>query len=626
MSQKFENLLNLSLETPQQERIKSGNLNVGYEAATDTWELVVKYNGSLEFLSDMGILVEELIAGYAILTVPAPMVETIAGFPEIEYVEQPKQYYFEQVTPGNGPCVTPVTLGKPGLLGTGVLLAVLDSGIDYRLPVFRSVEGLTRIEAFWDQTATLSDRLRNQGLSSPLGFTKGVEYKRQWIDDTLASPTKEEQFMRMPSVDVSGHGTAVAGIAGGSFVGDYVGIAPDCDFLVVKLQTGADSKTISENIALTNPGYVQTTSIMRGVTYVIRKALTENKPLVINLSFGNSYGDHDGSSLLERFLDNASEIGKTVICVGMGNEGAAGGHFEGRFAREELGGAASEQSVELAVASTERSLNLQLWKDYADLFEIFLISPAGEEVKLNEGNSPGKYTYVAENTRLLVYYGEPLPYSVHQEIYVEMIPDEGDYIDGGIWSIVLIPGRIVNGSFSLYLPSRSTQNVQTGFFRASPWRTFTIPATSGKVISVGAYNSLFDSYADFSGRGNREPAGLDESVFSPEKPDLVAPGVNILAPGESFPLPGDNTVATGQYVSLVSVTGTSFATPFVSGACALLMEWGIVRGNDPYLYGEKLKAYLRRGAKRIRGEAFYPNGKVGYGALCISDSLPDAAT
>ena len=619
MSQKFENLLNLSLETPKQERIKSGNLNVGYEAATDTWELVVKYNGSLEFLSDMGISVEELIAGYAILTVPASLVETIAGFPQIEYAEQPKQYYFEQVIPGNGPCVTPVTQGKPGLLGTGVLMAVLDSGIDYRLPFFRSSDGMTRIEAFWDQTVVLSEQLKSQGLSAPLGFTKGVEYKREWIDDTLKSPLQEGQFMRIPSIDGSGHGTAVAGIAGGSFVGEYGGIAPDCDFLVVKLQTGAGRSAESQNGVLSNPGFVQTTSIMRGVTYVIRKAVTENRPLVINLSFGNSYGDHDGSSLLERFLDNASEIGKTAICVGMGNEGAAGGHFEGQFVKEKAGVANSEQRAELAVASTERSLNLQLWKDYADLFEILLITPSGAEVVLKAGTPRGKHTYIAGNTRLLVYYGEPIPYSVHQEIYVEMIPDEGDYIDGGIWNVVLIPKRIVNGSFSLYLPSGSGQNVQTGFFRASPWRTFTIPATSGRVSSVGAYNSVFDAYADFSGRGNQELISSREGVFASEKPDLVAPGVNILAPGINGPAPGQNE-------RLVSVTGTSFATPFVSGACALLMEWGIVRGNDPYLYGEKLKAYLRRGAKRIRGEAFYPNGKVGYGALCISDSLPDAAT
>ena len=92
------------------------------------------------------------------------------------------------------------------------------------------------------------------------------------------------------------------------------------------------------------------------------------------------------------------------------------------------------------------------------------------------------------------------------------------------------------------------------------------------------------------------------------KPDLVAPGVNV------------RTTAVGGGVTVVS--GTSFATPFVTGASALLMEWGIVRGNDPFLYGEKVKAYLRRGAKKVPGFDEYPNEEVGYGALCTAQSIP----
>ena len=128
----------------------------------------------------------------------------------------------------------------------------------------------------------------------------------------------------------------------------------------------------------------------------------------------------------------------------------------------------------------------------------------------------------------------------------------------------------------------------------------TIPATARRIIAVGAYDSLVDSYADFSGRGSRMLPYL--------KPDLVAPGVNIVAP-----VPG------GGYRT---VTGTSFAAPFVSGSAALLMQWGIVNGNDPYLYGEKVKAYLRKGARPLPGYEEYPNEEVGWGALCIAQSLP----
>lgn len=92
------------------------------------------------------------------------------------------------------------------------------------------------------------------------------------------------------------------------------------------------------------------------------------------------------------------------------------------------------------------------------------------------------------------------------------------------------------------------------------------------------------------------------------KPDIAAPGTNI------------NTV--GPNNTFVQVSGTSFATPFVTGSAALMMEWGIVRGNDPFLYGEKVKAYFRRGARELRGESVYPNDKVGYGALCVESSIP----
>ena len=126
---------------------------------------------------------------------------------------------------------------------------------------------------------------------------------------------------------------------------------------------------------------------------------------------------------------------------------------------------------------------------------------------------------------------------------------------------------------------------------------------------MGAYNAALDGYADFSGRGYPLMSIPGERISQGDvKPDIAAPGTNIstIGPNNTF----------------VQVSGTSFATPFVTGSAALLMEWGIVRGNDVFLYGEKVKAYLRRGAKPIRGERVYPNAKVGYGSICVENSLP----
>lgn len=597
MDQKLENILNLALETPEEEREQTESLNVGYSAETRSWELIVKYHGSLDRLREQNIVVEELIAGYAILTVPEALVDMVSDTPEIEYVEKPKRFYYGQTFPAGTSCFPPVTMRTPFLNGRGVLLAVLDSGITWDLEVFRKADGSTRIRYLWDQTVSKKTGDVRYG-KMPDGFSIGTEYTAEEINAALQMHTWD-RYRLIPSRDLSGHGTAVAGIAAGrSADGLYTGAAPEAELIVVKLGLPGNNGGAEE-------GFPRTTEILRGVTYALWKARQLNMPLVINLSFGNSYGSHDGSSLLERFLDNASEIGKTVICVGSGNEGAARGHFAGNITRD--------SRVELAVGNYERSLNIQLWKNYSDVFRIRLQSPGGEEAELTTNIQGGKYTLKLEQTRILVYLGEPLPYAVAQEIYLEMIPVTGSYINAGIWTIRLEPVMTVTGQYYLYLPAGNGRGDSTGFYRSTPQVTLTVPSTAAKVITVGAYDPVYDTYADFSGRGYADSTRtIGVAAAGLTKPDLVAPGVNIQAPD--------------VYGTFTPTTGTSFATPIVSGAAALLMEWGIVRGNDPFLYGEKIKAYLRKGARPLRGEMEYPNDRVGYGRLCVADSLPQTGT
>lgn len=597
MDQKLENILNLALETPEEEREQTESLNVGYSAETRSWELIIKYHGSLDRLREQNIVVEELIAGYAILTVPEALVDMVSDTPEIEYVEKPKRFYYGQTFPAGTSCFPPVTMRTPFLNGGGVLLAVLDSGITWDLEVFRKADGSTRIRYLWDQTVSEETGDVRYG-KMPDGFSIGTEYTAEEINAALQMHTWD-RYRLIPSRDLSGHGTAVAGIAAGrSADGLYTGAAPEAELIVVKLGLPGNSGGVEE-------GFPRTTEILRGVTYALWKARQLNMPLVINLSFGNSYGSHDGSSLLERFLDNASEIGKTVICVGSGNEGAARGHFVGNITRD--------SRVELAVGNYERSLNIQLWKNYSDVFRIRLQSPGGEEAELTTNIQGGKYTLKLEQTRILVYLGEPLPYAVAQEIYLEMIPVTGSYINAGIWTIRLEPVMTVTGQYYLYLPAGNGRGDSTGFYRSTPQVTLTVPSTAAKVITVGAYDPVYDTYADFSGRGYADSTRtIGVAAAGLTKPDLVAPGVNIQAPD--------------VYGTFTPTTGTSFATPIVSGAAALLMEWGIVRGNDPFLYGEKIKAYLRKGARPLRGEMEYPNDRVGYGRLCVADSLPQTGT
>lgn len=617
-SQKIENLLNLSLSVDVTEREQSVFLREGYNIFNNTWEIIIKYQGDIERYRSEFIKIETLIAGYAIVTLSEALLEDFVALPEIEYVEKPKPFYFQDLTAQRESCISTVTDAEPFLTGNGVLVAILDSSIDFYNENFRKTDGSSRIVALWDQSLEAD---AERGFMPPNGFDTGVEFKKEEIDAALQSGSETEAKQQIPTIDVSGHGTAVAGIlaSGGSADTPFrKGVAPEASLLIVKL--GAQRENT----------FPKTTEIMRGVTYALRKALELQMPLVINLSFGNTYGDHRGNSLLERFLDNAAEIGRTSIVVGSGNEGSSGGHTEGILQ------SGRQERIELAVSDYENSLNVQLWKYYQDVFEVTLITPEGERIDIPM-NFPGAYRYRLDGAVLLIFVGQPLPYMVFQELYIDFIVEENDnenrrYIPQGIWTFELVPRSIVYGGYQFFLPSSTIRSTGTRFVRESPQVTLTVPSTADKVITVGAYDVFTGAVADFSGRGyvfrqlignragnatnglNRRDMGrmtgneTVETLIDRVKPDLVAPGVDL------------ETIAVGG--GYTSVTGTSYATPIVAGAAALLMEWGIVRGNDPYLYGEKLKAYLIKGARTIPGAEELPNDRAGWGALCLEASIP----
>ncbi len=578
-SQKIENLLNLALDATPGEREKSLELDVGYDSAENEWDLIVKYSGSLERVKELAARVVELQNEYAIITIRESEIENLAQIPEIEYIEKPKRLFFQVANGRRVSCIDAVRDARFGLYGQGVLTAVIDSGIEYENADFRNEDGTTRIRALWDQSLA-----PGEGRIPPEGYVMGAEYTAEQINEALNQSTLMERRRIVPSEDISGHGTAVAGIAAGNgrnSGGRYAGAAPRSELLVVKLGNPRQE------------GFPRTTELMQGIDYVIRKALELRMPVAVNISFGNTYGSHDGTSLLERFIDDLSNIWKSSICIGSGNEAASAGHTSGVMTpgREEI--------IQLAVQDSQTAISIQLWKEYTDIVDISLMTPSGVTVgPLQEILGPQRFA--VGGTEILLYYGEPSPYSTAQEIYIDMLPRE-TYITGGVWRIILTPRKIVSGAYELWLPSENVLNKGTGFLFPTDHTTLTIPSTAGRVITVGAYNALTFVYADFSGRGYTRETNLI-------KPDIVAPGVDVTA-----------AAVGGGYAQF---TGTSFATPFVTGGAALLMEWGIVRGNDPYLFGEKVKAYFRRGARPLPGFTEYPNPQVGYGALCVRDSIP----
>ena len=608
-SQKLENLLNQALNATESERERSQELNVGYNPVDRVWELIIKYSGNLEAVRQISERVTELLNEYAIIHIHQSRIPDLVQIVEVEYVEKPKRLFFQVRTGKRVSCINQVQDTRFSLTGQGVLVAVIDSGIDYTLPDFQNEDGTTRIRYLWDQSLKAVE-----GEHVPKEYGMGVEYTKEEIDAAfpdfyhVITPKNivTQGAITIRTRDISGHGTAVAAIAAGNGRGSggvYAGVAPQSEFIVVKLGNPMSG------------GFPRTTELMQGMDYVIRKAQELRMPVAVNISFGNTYGARDGTSLLERFIDDISNIWKSCICIGTGNEGATAGHTSGRLREktveeQDIGNrnllenvrANTEQEIELAVQEKQPSLNVQIWKRYVDQIDISIVSPTGTRIGPVK-EQLGTQRFTVDATEILLYYGEPSPFSTNQEIYLDFLP-RGSYINSGVWKMVLTPKKIVDGHYEMWIPGEGTLNPGTGFLRPVSSTTLTNPATAIRAITVGAYDSLTFSYADFSGRGP-----LTGESASAVKPDLVAPGVNV------------STISVGGGVAEFS--GTSFATPFVTGSAALLMEWGIVRGNDSYLYGEKVKAYLRRGAEPLPGIEKYPNEKVGYGRLCLAESIPD---
>lgn len=286
--QKIDNLLNLAMDATPQERAKSENLNVGYDSSERLWDVIVKYSGPESGLGGEGIQVVPLLGGYAVVTLPESEIKAYSAREQIEFIEKPKRLYFETFQAREASCILPVQTGSNGLSGKGILVGVVDSGVDFFHPDFRNEDGSSRILRLWDQSVNGNP---------PNGYTKGTEYTKEEIDEALvlgetegrrliALHIEEAPVARplIPSGDFSGHGTAVLGIAAGNGrASDGVnrGVAYESEILVVKMGNAGTNS------------FPRTTELMEGIDYLVRQAAALGKPIAINISFGNNYGSHE---------------------------------------------------------------------------------------------------------------------------------------------------------------------------------------------------------------------------------------------------------------------------------------------------------------------------------------------
>lgn len=279
-NQKLDNLLNLALSATEQEREKSRNLSVGYNQELRLWDVFVKYNGDTSGLEGSGIFVVPLLGDYAVVTLPESELEMYARRPQIEFVEIPKRLFFADYAANQASCITSLQTGRSEsrgaehLTGKGILIGIVDSGVDYWHPDFRNPDGTSRILRLWDQEIPGNP---------PEGYVLGTEYTKEQIDTALTMEESEGRKL-VSSQDLSRHGTSVLGIAAGNgraSEGVNRGVAFESELVVVKLGKPRENS------------FPRTTELIQGIDYLVRMSRELGRPMAINLSFGNNYGSHE---------------------------------------------------------------------------------------------------------------------------------------------------------------------------------------------------------------------------------------------------------------------------------------------------------------------------------------------
>ena len=524
-------------------------------------ELVVLYGDNfLRFKNSVDVIgakVEDLGYGFGILIIKVNDLNRIIELEGLQYIELPKILYTSAYDSNRASCI-PSVWNNYNLTGEGILVGFLDTGIDYTHNAFKDADGNTRIEYIYD-------------------LENGVVYDKNKINEALKS---EDPFSIVPEIDLSGHGTHVAGIAcaGGNINFDNYGVAYKSSIAMVKI-TGENSLRAALS-----------TQLMRGLKFLMDKSNEINKPLVVNISLSTNDGSHNGSSLLEKYIQTFTQLQKAVIVVAAGNEGNSAHHVGGKMKKEE--------DLDLNIGDGEKGIILDFFKPVLVDVSVEVISPTGISTGPIELSESYKERFVGRE-KIVVYSTGPKPFDIQGQTTISILP-LGDTITSGGWRIIVRKLNNYEGYFDIWLPIAEGLNERTRFLQPSVYNTLGIPATVEGVISVGSYNFLNNNLSAFSGRGVVRPEWLI-------KPDLVAPGENILS--------------TVEEQGFDTKSGTSMAAPQVSGICALLFEWGIIRNNDPFLYGERIKYYLIKGAKRtIFGEA-YPNPDLGYGFVCLDRTM-----
>ena len=476
------------------------------------------------------------------------------------------------------------------LKGQGVLIGIVDTGIDYTNPLFQDEAGNTRILSIWDQTANSQMVTSERAIvHQQEEWLYGVEYTQEQINEALRAEVPQDI---VPETDTNGHGTYLASIAAGSAdpVNDFIGAAPLSEIVVVKLKEAKQNIRDFFYMSDTEPLF-QENDIMAGVAYLDAVARREGRPMVILLGMGSNQGSHTGSGPLSLLLDDVgTQIGRAVV-VPAGNEAASQHHFYG-----EANSILNPISVEINVEAGNNGFCMELWTYAPEIVRVVVQSPTGQR---SQGGFP-----VSEETQTTNFIFENTVLTLDYRIAGK---ERGDLLiffrfsrpTEGIWTVFVYPENAITGAFHMWLPIQPQVGNDIRIIQPNPDTTVTTPGNTNACITVGGYDGLTGARYLQSGRGF--------SGTGQVKPEFCAPAVEVF---------GAQVGPLGVERRYVTRTGTSAAAAITAGAAALVLEWGLLRGNASTMNSIEVKNLLIRGCER-ENNMLYPNTEWGYGKLNV---------
>ncbi len=552
---------------------------------------VVAYDGNIkkeiDDINDASIFFID--DNFAILSIKLQnYMETIRSIKSIIYIELNGIYTLSESPVEDSKA--PIFHINPSLnlRGSGVVVAIVDTGIDYLNNEFMREDETTRILRIWDQTIDSG--------KTPDGFISGSEYTEEDINKAIqAQKQGQNPYDIVPSKDDYGHGTKMAGIVGARGINrEIVGVAPDCEFIIIKLQE-ASKEYIDFYYAKGDKAKYRNKDIIMALKYLYELSFTLNKPMIIYLPLGSNLGDHAGASILERYVDTKiSGRNSLFVVTSTGNQGNTDTHTSG-----EIKSNGDSQIIELNCGKEQQGLVLQIYAQRPSKIKLGILSPSGERF---ENTNPRKtnhilindaptWKFIYEGTTVQVTYDSPDEFTGDDKFVIKM---EG--ITEGVWRFILTGNNIVDGKYYAWILQRELLAEDTRFLNPSPYTTLTIPGTAKTIINTSYYNQNNGAIVSESGRGYT----MKDYI----QPIITAGGINAITTK-----PGRGTI---------TMSGASVAGAILAGCCALIIQWAVVDGNDPQMYATKLQAYIIRGARKREGDT-YPNRQWGYGILDMQE-------